>query len=295
MLIIVESHSKLSTVPTRRADAVDGPSTRPAPILARQRQARILQAVQQGGGVRVGDLAVALGVSDMTIRRDLAALARRGLLDKVHGGATKIDQPGRGGPAFEAGPLRAQLEKTAVAVRAARLVQPGCSVGLTAGSTTRVLAHQLIDVPRLTIVTNSIPVADVLHLQHRPDRSVILVGGLRTPAGALVGPLAVQTLRSLHVDLLFMGVHGFTVAAGLTSPSVVEAETQRAFAEAARRLVVIADHTKWGIVGLSRIVQLGQVDTVVVDDGLAAPEQRLLREQVGELIVAKTRRGSRRS
>jgi DeoR/GlpR family transcriptional regulator of sugar metabolism len=269
---------------------VSVPSTRRAPILARQRQARILEAVQQGGGVRVGELAAALGVSDMTIRRDLAALARQGLLDKVHGGATMINQAGRGEPAFAAGALRAQPEKSAIAAQAARLVQPGRAVGLTAGSTTWVLAHHLLNVPQLTIVTNSVRVAEVLHGQHRPDHNVVLVGGVWSSASALVGPLAVAALRSLHIDLLFMGVHGFAVAAGLTSPSLVKAETDRAFAEAAQQLVVVADHTKWGVVGLSEVVQLDRVDVLVTDDGLEPAAQRLLREHVGELIVANARR-----
>ena len=80
---------------------------------------------------------------------------------------------------------------------------------------------------------------------------MILTGGVRTPSDALVGPVAVATIRSLHVDMLFMGVHGADAKAGLTTPNLMEAETNRAFTDSARHLVVLADHTKWGIVGLS--------------------------------------------
>ena len=97
---------------------------------------------------------------------------------------------------------------------------------------------------------------------------MILTGGVRTPSNALVGPIALGALRTLHVDLLFLGVHGMDERAGLTTPNLVEAETDRAMVAAARRLVVVADHSKWGVVGLSTIADLGQVDVLVTDDGI---------------------------
>lgn len=277
----------------RRDDGAD-PSRR-AGELAPRRRGRILEEVRRAGGVRVSDLTRLLGVSDMTVRRDLDALARQGLLAKVHGGATALDAPTSADePGFEAKRVRELVEKDAIAARAAALVVPGSAVAVTAGTTTWALAHQLQDIPQLTIVTNSMRVADVLHQRQRTDQTVVLTGGIRTPSDALVGPVAVSTIRSLHVDVVFMGVHGFDATAGLTTPNLMEAETNRAFVQAARRLVVVADHTKWGVVGLTQIAPLDQVDTLVTDGLLDAAARELVAEHVGQLVVA-TPGGHRRS
>jgi DeoR/GlpR family transcriptional regulator of sugar metabolism len=262
-------------------------------VLARQRQALILDEVRRTGAVKVGDLVERLGVSDMTVRRDLDVLAGRGLVEKVYGGATSTTgQPGRSieEPGFEAKSARQLAEKEAIGQLAATLVRPGSAIGLTAGTTTWTMARFLADVPDLTVVTNSVRVADVLRAADRADRTadrtVVLTGGVRTPSDALVGPVAVQALRSLHLDVVFLGVHGIAERSGFTTPNLLESETNRAFVDAAGRLVVLADHTKHGTVGISTIAGLDEADVLVVDDGLAQDARDLLTEQVGELLVA---------
>src|SRR5262245_17739156 len=205
-------------------------------MLAGQRQVRILEEVRRRGAVRVAELTQLLDVSDMTVGRDLDVLASAGLVDKVHGGATAVGRLSTDEPGFEAKSTRQLSEKDAIALAAARLVEPGQAIGLTAGTTTWRLAHHVVGVPDLTVVTNSIQVANVLHRERRPDLTVILTGGVRTPSDALVGPIAVTTLRSLHVDVLFMGVHGMTADAGFTTPNLLEAETDQAFAASAERV-----------------------------------------------------------
>ncbi|MEH1054363.1 DeoR/GlpR family DNA-binding transcription regulator [Micromonospora sp. CPCC 206171] len=254
-------------------------------MLARQRQAAILDRVRTTGGVRVTELAAEFGVSDMTIRRDLETLHEQGLLAKVHGGATVPGSSSTDEPGFHAKSVRQLVEKAAIAGRAAELVRPGAAVALSAGTTTAELARRLVDVPGLTVVTNSLPVAEILHAQGRPDQTVVLTGGVRTPSDALVGPLAVEAIRSLHLDLLFLGVHGITERAGFTTPNLMEAETDRALVAAADRLVVLADHTKWGTVGICSIVGLAAADVLVTDDRLAPEARRVLDEKVGELVV----------
>jgi DeoR/GlpR family transcriptional regulator of sugar metabolism len=161
---------------------------------------------------------------------------------------------------------------------------------MTGGTTTWRLAHHLAAVPRLTVVTNSMQVANVLHREPRPDLTVILTGGVRTPSDALVGPVALTAIRSLHLDVLFMGVHGVTADAGLTTPNLLEAETDRALIAAASRVVVVADHTKWGVRGLSRIAGLDEVDVFVTDPGLAGDARATIAEHVEQLLIAPTRR-----
>jgi DeoR/GlpR family transcriptional regulator of sugar metabolism len=263
-------------------------------MLAGQRQQLIVEEIRRRGAVRVSELTTLLGVSDMTVRRDLDVLASSGLVEKVHGGATVPERASTYEPGFAAKSQRQLDEKEALAVAAAELVEPGTAVGLTAGTTTWRLAHLLINVPDLTVVTNSIPVANLLDAEPRPDLTVVLTGGVRTPSDALVGPIAVTTLRALHVDVLFMGVHGMSGDAGFTTPNLLEAETNQAFIAAAERFVVVADHTKWGVRGLSRIAPLGEASVLITDGGLAEEARSLLSEHIGELVVTSAGGGSRR-
>ncbi|MFG1778142.1 DeoR/GlpR family DNA-binding transcription regulator [Micromonospora sp. NPDC049048] len=257
-------------------------------MLARQRQTAILELIRQHGGVRVSHLVSRFGVSDMTIRRDLEALAERGLIDKVHGGATLPGPGSTDEPGFDAKSVRQRAEKRAIAERAAALVEPGMAVALSAGTTTAALAALLADVRGLTVVTNSVPVADALHQRPRADRTVVLTGGIRTPSDALTGPVAEAAIGSLNVDVLFLGVHGMSPRTGFTTPNLLEAGTNRFLIDAARRLVVLADHTKWETIGMATIAPLSAADVLVTDAGLPAQARGQLADQVGELIVVPT-------
>ncbi|MFJ3928449.1 DeoR/GlpR family DNA-binding transcription regulator [Streptomyces sp. NPDC090022] len=261
--------------------------------LAHQRRAFILDAVRREGAVRVTDLVGALGVSDMTIRRDLDALARRGAVQKVYGGAVAPDGASGHEPGFDAKSVLQGEAKAAIAAAAARLVEPGSVVAVSGGTTAHAVAARLLDVPRLTIVTNSLPVADLVRTAGRDTDAggpaLLLTGGSPTPSAALVGPLADLVVESLHVDLLILGAHGVSERAGLTTPNLMEARTNRALVASARRVAVVADHTKWGVVGLSGFAELGRADWFVTDAALPAPARTALSDAVGELVVADER------
>lgn len=259
-------------------------------MLARHRQSLILEDIRRAGSVRVSDLTQRLGVSDMTIRRDLEALARTGLVEKVHGGAVLPGAPSSHEPGFEAKSSLEQPAKGAIAHAAAELVTPGSAIGLSAGTTTFALAELLVGIPELTLVTNSVRVVNLFDDGHRSGpgargTTVVLTGGVRTPSDALVGPIADLSIRSLHLDMLFLGCHGIDLVAGLTTPNLAEAETNRAFVQAARKVVVVADHTKWGIVGLSSFADLDAVDMLITDGGLQPEARTLVADRVGQLII----------
>lgn len=255
-------------------------------MLARQRHAYILDRLRADGAVRVADLVQDLGVSDMTIRRDLEQLHDQRLLEKVHGGATTLAPSALFEPGFRAKAELQQGAKEAIADLAAGLVSPGQAIAISAGTTTYAVARRLVEVPRLTVVTNSVPVADVLYHGGRADQTVILTGGVRTPSDALVGPFAVAALRTVNVDLVILGVHGMDPRAGFTTPNLLEADTDRALVEAGRRLVVVADHTKWGVIGVSTIAGLAQADLVISDRSLPEAARAVLRDTVQELVIA---------
>ncbi|MFI6060542.1 DeoR/GlpR family DNA-binding transcription regulator [Streptomyces sp. NPDC051286] len=265
-----------------------------AGLLAPQRRALILDIVRREGAVRVADLVDQLGVSDMTIRRDLDALARAGSVEKVYGGAVATSGTTADEPGFEAKSRLESTAKAAVATAAAALVEPGSVVAISAGTTTYAVAERLLHVPRLTVVTNSLPVADLLRAAGREQGAaaptLLLTGGAPTRSAALVGPLADQAIRSLHVDLLVIGAHGVSEHAGLTTPNLAEAQTNQALISSARRVAAVADHSKWGVVGLSRFAALAEIDYFVSDDGLDEQARSVLTESVGELILADTSR-----
>lgn len=254
--------------------------------LAQRRHEVIVTEVRRLGAARVSDLSELLGVSDMTVRRDLDVLEEAGLVTKVHGGATVPEHHSSFEPGFVAKSAHNTREKAAIAATAAEFVSPGAAIGLTAGTTTYSLAPELDQIPDLTIVTNSIRVAEALTQTQRSDRTVVLTGGVRTPSDALVGPVAIGALRDLHLDMVFMGVHGVTTRAGYTTPNLLEAETNKAFIGAADRLIVLADHTKWGVTGLASIAELGAADVFVSDDGLPPEACEHLRDQVRSLAIA---------
>ena len=259
-------------------------------MLARHRQSLILQSVRNDGSARVSDLTQQLGVSDMTIRRDLEVLAKDGLVEKVHGGAVLPGSHAGHEPGFEDKLVLERPEKNTIARAAAALVRPNTAVAIASGTTTFALAQCLLDVPGLTIVTNSLRVMN-LFSSARPTNgshtSVILTGGIRTPSDALVGPVADLTVRSLHFDTLFLGCHGIDPDAGLTTPNLAESETNRTFIKLARRVVVVADHTKWGLVSLSSFASLDEVDVLVTDDELPRGVREAASEKVNEIIVAE--------
>jgi DeoR/GlpR family transcriptional regulator of sugar metabolism len=259
-------------------------------LLAGQRRTAIVREVRERGGVRVTELVERFHVSDMTIRRDLDALARAGALEKVHGGAVAVGESAAYEPGFEAKADRDTALKEAIAQAAAALVVPGSAIALSAGTTTYALAGRLTTVPGLTVVTNSIRIAERFHTAAHPagGPTVVLTGGVRTPSDALVGPVADAAIRSLHFDAVFLGSHGISPEAGLSTPNLAEAETNRALVASARRVIAVADHTKWGLTGLAGFARLGEVDLWITDAGLSEEARATAAEQVGDLMLAES-------
>lgn len=221
----------------------------------------------------------------MTIRRDLDYLDRRGIIVRIHGGAMMRRDRATNEPDFATKRQRQLAEKAAIAVAASSHVPSEAAIGITGGTTTFEVAHYLDHVGGLTVVTNSLAVLELLDSLHRPDLSVVLTGGSPTRSNALVGPVAVNTLRTFNLDLVIMGVHGMDELRGFTSPNLLEAETNRAFIEAAERLIVVADHSKWGTSGLTTIAPLESADLLITDEGIDPEAASTLGEHVAEVAM----------
>ena len=255
-------------------------------MLAAQRKARILEEVSTSGARRISDLADSLGVSEVTIRRDVEQLAAQGLVDKVHGGVTANALSTTLEPPFAANSMKEQAAKEAMAEVAAELVRPGMAIALMGGSSVYALAKRLRDVPSLTIVTNSVPISDLFAQKPRGDQTVVLTGGVRTPTDSLVGNIASEVFSRFNLDMVFMGTHGIDPDFGFSSPNLVEAETNREVIRRSAKFVVLVDHSKWGVRGFSSFAQVEDADLIITSRGLSPKALQTLKSKVKEVLVA---------
>lgn len=233
-----------------------------------ERHQQILAKARAEGRVDVAAVATELDVTPETVRRDLTALERMGLVRRVHGGAIPVERLGFE-PALADREQMFAAEKDRIAKAALDELPDGGAVIIDAGSTTGRLADLLPTDRELIVVTHALPIA--MTLAARPNITLHLVGGtLRGRTLAAVGAWAERSLADVRADIAFLGTNGLTVEHGLTTPDLAEAMVKRALVAAARRTVVLADHTKVGRTDLALVAPLSSVDTLVTDAGIAA-------------------------
>ncbi len=237
-------------------------------MYAPERHRQILETARSLGRVEVAGLARDLAVTPETVRRDLTALERRGVLRRVHGGAIPVERFGNEPDVADRESHQAD-QKDRIARAALEELPDGGSIILDAGTTTVRLAQLLPTDRELTVVTHSIPVAALLTA--RPNISLHLLGGIVRPRTlAAVGDWTKAQIAEVFVDVAFMGINAMSVERGLTTPDIAEATIKLALINSARRVVVLADHTKFGREDFARVAPLSVVDTVITDVGLDA-------------------------
>ncbi|HEX9609616.1 MAG TPA: DeoR/GlpR family DNA-binding transcription regulator [Candidatus Limnocylindria bacterium] len=253
-------------------------------MYAEERQRWIVERARAGGRVEVAALAAELKVTTETVRRDLTTLERHALLRRVHGGAIPIERLGFE-PALAARDTVLTAEKERIARMAlAELPEEG-SILLDAGTTTARLADALPTDRDLVVLTNALPIA--MSLSVRPNITVLMLGGrVRGRTQAAVDAWALQALADSYVDVAFIGTNGISPERGLTTPDTTESAVKRAMIRAARRSVVLADHTKVGQDHLSRFAALDEIDTLITDSGLDAQVADELRSQGPKVLLA---------
>jgi DeoR family transcriptional regulator, fructose operon transcriptional repressor len=251
-------------------------------MLAADRLQVIADLVRKRGSVRGRDLVQALGVTDETIRRDLARLAEQGLVRRAHGGAVALRPSDETDTAFR---LREHAdEKVAIGRRAAELVSDATSIILDSGTTTLCLARALHGKQDLVVVTTA--VTNAIELVGNPRTTVIMTGGVIRPTtfGAS-GQLAAATLRGLHVDQTFLAIHSVSVEGGLTYPLFEEVDAKRAMIEAASEVILLADHSKFGRQALVRVAPITAVQRIITTPGIDPTEAAAIRDLGIELII----------
>ncbi|GAA3114472.1 DeoR/GlpR family DNA-binding transcription regulator [Planomonospora alba] len=237
-------------------------------MYAEERQQEILRRAREAGRVDVVRLAEDFAVTTETIRRDLTALERAGVLRRVHGGAIPVERLGFE-PALATRDEVMTAEKERIAKAALAELPEDGAVVIDAGTTTARLVQVLPPDRELTVIVNSPPLATALAV--RPALNVIMIGGrVRGRTLATVDDWALRPLADLHVDVAFMAANGCSVAKGLTTPDPAEAAIKRAMIGAAQRSVLLADHTKFSNTYLARFATLSEIDVVITDTGLDA-------------------------
>ncbi|MFD0339714.1 DeoR/GlpR family DNA-binding transcription regulator [Streptomyces sp. NPDC127117] len=222
-----------------------------------------LRLVQGSDRVSVSELSHRLGVSEMTVRRDLDALERQGLVRRVHGGAVAT-RPRDEGAGFSAREPWQAATKDRLGAAVAGLVEPGSRVLLDAGTTTVHVAEHLAARAPLTVAVLSLQAA--LSLADRPGIDLLVVGGRSRPGErSLVGPLALRTLESLAFDCFVMSIGGVHAEHGWSEFSLDDAAVKQIGLTRATRTIAVADATKLGVRAFSRVAPLDAVDRFVTD------------------------------
>ncbi|MBU8912882.1 MAG: DeoR/GlpR family DNA-binding transcription regulator [Spirochaetales bacterium] len=255
----------------------------PNEIIPIERQQRILEIADEHGVVRVNELSKLFDVSVMTIRRDLVTLEEQGLLRRSHGGAISRKRFQRE-PDFDQKGKRNRAEKETIGRLAATLVEPGETILVNSGSTTLELLRHLPDI-ELRVVTSNAGAVSAL-MASRIE--CIIVGGVyRQRSNSFVGGFAVQTLGNVYGSKSFIGVDGFDLEAGLTTPHHQEAEIARQMIRRTRgETIVLADSSKIGGVSPFVTTSLDAIDVVITDTGIADEYRSALEERGITVLLA---------
>jgi len=260
------------------------PDLPPSPLLALERSQQILSLLEQHGALSNAALARTLGVSTMTVRRDVLDLEHRGLLRRVHGGVEHATLPDAG---FSLRSRQQRGAKRAIGQAAAALVQDGETVYLDAGSTALELALSLRSRPleRVRIVTHAINIAH--EFAGLKGFSLIQVGGeIFGQTFAATGPLALETLISLRFDRLFLGAQGFGMEEGISDSNLLEVEVKKAAIRQAREVILLADASKWRRVSFARVAPLSAVSMLITDAGFPLEDRAALGNLPLEVVYA---------
>lgn len=257
-------------------------------MIASERHLYILSTLRTSGTVRIADVAAHLGVSNMTIRRDIADLAAQGLLRRVRGGAVSTSSL-LSEPLFSVKSQQDVDLKDSIAQQALSFVKRGDVVAIGGGTTAYIFARRLFEsdlADGLTVLTNSAPVAELAQAQGSSGTEVIVTGGMVTRSNALVGPIANGVIGQLRVNSLFLGTHSVSIPRGFLTPNSLEASTNEALIAISDRTYILADHSKWQNTSLSLFATYDKVDAVITDAGIDDQIAAKTRQLVKELVIA---------
>lgn len=248
-----------------------------------ERHKYIVEALDKDGFVKVMDVAKALNVTTVTVRKDFKQLEEKGLLYRTHGSASPANPHIGDRNVSEKEKINIQ-EKIKIGHAAAQLIKENDSVILNSGSTICTFAEQIDPVGSLRIVTSSLKVAFILG--DKENISLLQLGGVyRSRSMSVIGSYTLSFLDKITCSKLFLGVDGVDPEFGVTTSNLEEAELNAAMMQVALKTIVLCDSSKFGRRGFGKICNLDQVDTIITDSGISGTMKEVLEEQGIELII----------
>jgi len=252
------------------------------------RRNKIIDAVNENGSVLVSELSSSFEVSEVTIRADLRLLEEKGLLKRFHGGAGKdvpmLDTVNTDGEmVLEERFRHAEDPKRRIALAAVAMVKQGDTVILDSGSTTMLIAEELVKSGGITVITNNLPAAFVL--SENPDITLVVCGGtLRHKTRSLHGNITEYALQGIVANFMFVGADGLDASSGITTFN--EGYSISAImAAAARRVVVVTDSSKFGRRGFNLVLPMNKIDTIITDSGISEEESQALAQTSTQIVI----------
>jgi DeoR family fructose operon transcriptional repressor len=233
-------------------------------MLGEERREYILNIVNRTGSIKAFDIARTLDVSEITIRRDLQRLAKKGLVRRTHGGAMNILSVGHE-MKFDVQKDRFTAEKKRIALEAASMIEDGDVILIEAGTTGYQIVQNTANKSKLTVITNSCDIASLL-ANTNPNYKIIISGGiLNTETHSLVGPIADWAFENVFVDKAFVGISGIDIEKGITAADQIEARTKKNIINCAKTVIALADHSKIGHVSMNFVAPVDAIDVFITD------------------------------
>ncbi|GGF20479.1 transcriptional repressor AgaR [Echinicola rosea] len=247
-----------------------------------QRRSRILEVLDEHGQVNVSELSKLLGVSEVTIRNDLANLERNKLLVRAHGGAFKTNNMAL--PVTEKKKINLDLKRK-IGKKAVSMIEENDSIILDSGTTTFEISNNLAKFERLTVISNALDIVN--NLASYDNLDVMMPGGfLKEFSMSLVGPMAERNLKQLHCNKLFLGVDGIKADVGVFTHYMEEAYLNQIMIDIAEEVIVVSDSTKFKKIGLAFIAGFNKVHKVITDDRIETEHVKMLERNNVEVIIA---------
>jgi DeoR family transcriptional regulator, aga operon transcriptional repressor len=248
-----------------------------------ERHKFILDTLKKDGFIKVIDMAKALEVTSVTIRKDLKYLEEKKLLYRTHGSASPINPLASDLNVIEKEKMKID-EKKRIAMAACRLIEENDSIIIASGSTVYTFAENIEPIKHLTVVTASLKVSILLNELNNVD--VIQLGGtIRKNSVSVVGDYTSKFFEDITCSKLFLGVDGIDPEFGITNSNIEEAQLNKRMMSSSLRTIILSDSSKFGRRGFGKICNLDQVDVIVTDSGISESMAKLVEETGIELII----------
>lgn len=256
-------------------------------MLPIERLEKIKEYIDEKGTVTISELTEVFKVSKATILRDLKRLDEQNLIIRAHGGATKVSKGTRFEPRHALKEKEAVDKKKHIAKYAKKFIFPGETIMLDSGSTTLMLAFQILQMENITVITNDIKIAMTLTENDNIDL-VVLGGQRRKGVYSLIGPFTENIISNLNVDKVFLGADAVDIEKGITNSNIDETNIKKAMIDISKEVILLADSRKFNKTAFTKIADINVLDKIITDDGLEKTDRRLLAELDVELQIVNT-------